>query len=79
MLDRSYLLLLLHRLAGMGHVRGRLVGWGVDVGSLLRDGIFVRLDRQTYELEALEKISELVPIAWCHIHRGTAYSDLARL
>ena len=75
MLDRSYLLLLLRRLVGMGRLPGQLVGWRVDVGSLLRDGISVRLDRRTYVLGALDSIISERSLFY---KRDTAYWDLVR-
>lgn len=65
----------MRRHAGTERARGQSVDWEVDVGSLLRDGISVRLDRQTCGLGALGNISWWVYII---ITGNTAYSDLAR-
>ena len=59
-LARSCLLSLGRRLAGRERERGQSVDWGGGVGSLLRDGISVRLGRRTCVLGALYKISGCV-------------------
>lgn len=65
----------MRRHAGMGRVWEQSVDWGVSVGSLLRDGISVRLDRRTYVLGALDSIISERSLFY---KRDTAYWDLVR-